>query len=390
MKLSMQSNPDEGVVLISFDDEGREELLNRIETALKEEDHEFGMLGAGLTEDEVRGNGWVLNDFYNIICQYEEKAPLHADTSITISGGKEALADLCRRIRALPQGCREFELQAEPHTPRKRKFRFSWLLGGMLSLFFLIPAADRFFVSAFSGRDAFWYQMWCYLIVAAAVLPMPRLINLRSMWATRVNAFLGLVSSALLLVLNLEIFGPPSNYFLIPDTVSQALLCLFAASFATVSLCAFFRRGLRRATNREEARIKQTARLIGIFLIIAVLAIALLTAGLMHAMAYMEGRSDIDLGHRIISALLLVAVFALPLWMWGEVLRPGLGKRLCLLCTGCTLIPGLLIAAPIYLMEFTLAEALSLRIMIFLLFIGAAISLFFYLLHQFRQQGQQH
>ena len=385
MKLSMQSNPDEGVVLISFDDEGREELLSRIETALKEEDHEFGMLGAGLTEDEVRGNGWVLNDFYNIICKYEEEAPLHADTSITISGGKTALADLCKRIRALPQGSKEFELQAEPYTPRKKRFRFSWLLGGMLSLFFLIPAADRFFVSAFSGRDDFWYQMWCYLIVAAAVLPMPRLINLRSMWSTKVNAFLGLVSSALLLVLNLEVFGAPSNYFLIPAKVCHALLCLFAAGFATVSLCAFFRRGLRRPTTREEARMRRTSRLIAIFLIIAVLAISLLIAGLMHAVAYMEGTDEISTWHRIINAALLVAVFAQPLWMLGEVLRPGLARKLCYLCTGCTLIPGLLIAAPIYLTEFTLVEQLSVRIPIALLFVVTAISIFFYLRKQFRQ-----
>ena len=122
MKLSMQSNPDEGVVLISFDDEGREELLSRIETALKEEDHEFGMLGAGLTEDEVRGNGWVLNDFYNIICEYDAEAPLHADTSISISGGKAALSNLCMRIRALPQGGGELELPAMPYSkPHPRR-----------------------------------------------------------------------------------------------------------------------------------------------------------------------------------------------------------------------------------------------------------------------------
>ena len=128
MKLSMQSNPAEGAIIITFDDEGREELLRKMETAIADEDHEFGLLGAGLTEDEVRGDGWILNDFYNIICEYEETAPLHADTSITISGGKAALSDLCRRIRALPLGLSEFELQAEPYTPGKKRSRFSWLM----------------------------------------------------------------------------------------------------------------------------------------------------------------------------------------------------------------------------------------------------------------------
>ena len=131
--------------------------------------------------------------------------------------------------------------------------------------------------------------------------------------------------------------------------------------------------------------MRRTSRLIAIFLIIAVLAIALLTAGLMHAVAYMEGTDEISTWHRIINAALLVAVFAQPLWMLGEVLRPGLARKLCYLCTGCTLIPGLLIAAPIYLTEFTLVEQLSVRIPIALLFVVTAISIFFYLRKQFRQ-----
>ena len=131
--------------------------------------------------------------------------------------------------------------------------------------------------------------------------------------------------------------------------------------------------------------MRRTSRLIAIFLIIAVLAIALLIAGLMHAVAYMEGTDEISTWHRIINAALLVAVFAQPLWMLGEVLRPGLARKLCYLCTGCTLIPGLLIAAPIYLTEFTLVEQLSVRIPIALLFVVTAISIFFYLRKQFRQ-----
>ena len=119
MKLSMQSNPDEGLILIVFDDEGRGELLHKIETAIAGEDHEFGTLEE---EDEARGAGWVLNDFYNIICEYDAEAPLHADTSISISGGKAALSNLCMRIRALPQGGGELELPAKPYSkPHPRR-----------------------------------------------------------------------------------------------------------------------------------------------------------------------------------------------------------------------------------------------------------------------------
>ena len=40
MKLSMHSNAEAGVLLIEFDDEGREQLLRDIERTMAEQDHE--------------------------------------------------------------------------------------------------------------------------------------------------------------------------------------------------------------------------------------------------------------------------------------------------------------------------------------------------------------
>ena len=101
MRLSMQSNPDAGVLLINFDDEGREHLLRDIENALQEQDHEFEVLDSALSPEEPLGTGWTQNDFYNIICKSEADAPLHVDCSVAISGGTNALRELCNRIRAL-------------------------------------------------------------------------------------------------------------------------------------------------------------------------------------------------------------------------------------------------------------------------------------------------
>lgn len=384
MKLSMHSNAVEGLLLIEFDDEGREKLLNDIERTITQEDHEFDILDAELSTDEARGGNWKPNDFYNISWHPDENAPLRVDDSVYIEGGKAALMDLYNRIRLLPAGCKEFELAAEHYTPRRRRFRFSWLLGGVLSFLFLIPTADRFFVAAYNGRDDFWFQMWCYLIIAVAVLPMPRLITQRSIWGTRLNAILGLISATSLMLLNLEVFGPPSNYFLIPPLVCHALMCLFAAIFATTALCAFFRRGLRRATPTERAKLKLSGKLLFILIITAGLAFALILAALLHAIKYCEGQTDVAIWHHVIIYVMFLAAITQPIWLLAEVLKHGRLKKVCYFLAGLLLIPGLLTASPVYLSDAHLIsiESYSLRIPLALLFVLIAVSLFFYLRRQ--------
>lgn len=384
MHLSMHSNPGEGVLLISFDDEGRAALLSDIERVIEEQDHEFGTLGDRLTPDEPRCGDWKLNDFYNIVWKDDESAPLHVDDSVIISGGKSALTDLYNRIRLLPAGSREIELAAEPSTTRRKRFRFSWLLGGIFCFFFLIPTADRFFVSAFSGKDHYWHQMWCYLVCALAVLPMPRLITLRSIWATRLNALLGLLCVAALMLLNLKIFGSPSHYFFIPPVVCHTLLCLFAATFATTALCAFFRRGLRRATPSEKARLQQSRRLLLLLLTNIGFAIILVLGALMHAIRFCEGLSHSAAWHHAIIHTMFIAALVQPLWLLAETQSPGRFRKCCLLLTGIFLIPGLLTAAPVYLLELDLlsVESYALRIPVALFITAAAVSVFAYLRRQ--------
>lgn len=377
----MHSNAEAGLLLIEFDDEGRAQLLRDIERTIEEQDHEFGMLGDRLTADEPRGGDWKLNDFYNIVWNEDEEAPLHVDDSVYITGGKTALMDLYNRIRLLPAGCKEFELAAEHYTPRRRRFRFSWLLGGVLSFLFLIPSADRFFVAAFSGNDNYWFQMWCYLAITLAVLPMPKLITLRSIWSTRLNAVLGLVSAGALTLLNLEVFGAPSSYFFLPPLACHILLCLFAALFAAAALCAFFRRGLRRATPSEQKKLQLSRRLLIILLLNTVIAFALLLGGLMHAIRHCEGMESPAFWHHIVIYLMFFAAITQPLWLLAEVLTARRLQKFCFFLSGLLLIPGLLVAAPVYLCDTGIIgiDSYSLRLPLAFLFFLAATGIFFYL-----------
>jgi hypothetical protein len=377
----MHSNAEAGLLLIEFDDEGRAQLLRDIERTIEEQDHEFGMLGDRLTADEPRGGDWKLNDFYNIVWNEDEEAPLRVDDSVYIEGGKTALMDLYNRIRLLPAGCKEFELAAEHYTPRRRRFRFSWLLGGVLSFLFLIPTADRFFVAAFSGNDNYWFQMWCYLAITLAVLPMPKLITLRSIWSTRLNAVLGLVSAGALTLLNLEVFGAPSSYFFLPPLACHILLCLFATLFAAAALCAFFRRGLRRATPSEQKKLQLSRRLLIILLLNTVIAFALLLGGLMHAIRYCEGMESPAFWHHIVIYLMFFAAITQPLWLLAEVLTARKFRKFCFFLSGLLLIPGLLVAAPVYLYDTGIIgiDSYSLRLPLAFLFFLAATGIFFYL-----------
>ncbi len=387
MKLSMHSNAEAGLLLIEFDDEGREQLLRDIERTIQEEDHEFGTLGDRLTPVEPRGGDWKLNDFYNIVWNEDEEAPLHVDDSVYISGGKTALMDLYNRIRLLPAGCKEFELAAEHYIPRRRRFRFSWLLGGVLSFLFLIPSADRFFVAAFSGNDNYWFQMWCYLVIAVAVLPMPKLITLRSIWSTRLNAVLGLVSAGALTLLNLEVFGAPSSYFFLPPLACHILLCLFATLFAAAALCAFFRRGLRRATHSEQKKLQLSRRLLIILLLNTVIAFALLLGGLMHAIRHCEGMEPPAFWHHIVIYLMFFAAITQPLWLLAEVLTARRLQKFCFFLSGLLLIPGLLVAAPVYLYDTGIIgiDSYATRLPLAFLFFLAATGIFFYLRNRIKE-----
>lgn len=389
MKLSMHSNAEEGLLLIEFDDEGREKLLGDIERTIAQQDHEFDVLDAELTTDEPRGGNWKLNDFYNISWVPDANAPLHVDDSVYISGGKTALMDLYNRIRLLPAGCKELELAAEHCTPRRKRFRFSWLLGGILSFFFLIPTADRFFVAAFSGNDNYWFQMWCYLVIALAVLLMPRLITLRSIWSTRLNAVLGLVSAGALMLLNLEVFGAPSNYFFLPPLACHILQCLFATLFAATALCAFFRRGLRRATPSEQKKLRLSGKLLFILLLNAAIAFALLLGSLMHAVRHCEGKESPAFWHHIVIYVMFFAAITQPLWLLAEVLTAKRLQKICFYLSGLLLIPGLLVAAPVYLCDTGIIgiDSYTLRLPLALLFLLAASGIFFYLRKRTSDKG---
>ena len=109
MKLNMHSNAEEGLLLIEFDAEGRAKLLGDIERTIAQQTHES---------------------------RVPDDAPLHVDDGMYISGGKTALMDLYNRICLLPADCKELKLAVGHDTPRRKRFRISWLLGGISASFF--------------------------------------------------------------------------------------------------------------------------------------------------------------------------------------------------------------------------------------------------------------
>ena len=362
MKLNMHSNAEEGLLLIEFDDEGRAKLLGDIERTIAQQTHES---------------------------RVPDDAPLHVDDGMYISGGKTALMDLYNRICLLPADCKELKLAVGHDTARRKRFRISWLLGGILSFFFLIPTADRFCVAASNGNDNYWFQMWCYLVIALAVLPMPRLITLRSIWSTRLNGVLGLVSAGALMLLNQEAFGPPSNYFLLPPHICHILLCLLAIFFAITALCAFFRRGLRRATPSELKILRLSGKLLFILLLNAVIAFALLLGSLMHAVRHCEGREEPAFWHYIVIYVMFFAAICQPLWLLAEILPAKRLRKYCFYLAGLLVIPGLLLAAPVYLSDADIIgiDSYTLRVPLALLFLLAASCVFFYLRKRVRNNG---
>ncbi len=97
-----------GELLLRFDAEGREEILNSLKWAVKELDHEFLLpdteLTAGLSSE------WQPCDFINIIPAPNSEEPLRISVGIEITGGCTVLAALGAQLSALPENVREITL----------------------------------------------------------------------------------------------------------------------------------------------------------------------------------------------------------------------------------------------------------------------------------------
>ncbi len=97
-----------GELLLRFDAEGREEILNSLKWAVKELDHEFLLpdteLTAGLSLE------WQPCDFVNIMPAPNAEEPLRISIGIEITGGSSVLAALGSQLSALPENVREIIL----------------------------------------------------------------------------------------------------------------------------------------------------------------------------------------------------------------------------------------------------------------------------------------
>lgn len=97
-----------GELLLRFDAEGREEILNSLKWAVKELDHEFLLpdteLVASLSPE------WKPCDFINIIPAPNSEEPLRISVGIEITGGCPVLVALGAQLSVLPENVGEIIL----------------------------------------------------------------------------------------------------------------------------------------------------------------------------------------------------------------------------------------------------------------------------------------
>ena len=81
------------------------------------------------------------------------------------------------------------------------------------------------------------------------------------------------------------------------------------------------------------------------------IAFALLLGSLMHAVRHCEGVESPAFWHHIVIYVMFFAAITQPLWLLAEVLTAKRLKKFCFYLSGLLLIPGLLVAAPVYLYD---------------------------------------
>lgn len=348
MSLILQCNPVRKKIRFEFDAAGRQLLLAKIEEALCGNEHVFGVMGAAPGKPTETSADWEAVEFYNIVCLPQAKAPLRVDSSVSISGGRKTLTHLRDKIKALPADSRSLELritEACTHSHRKHPW-LAWSIGALCSAPFLHLAGDRFFVFAFTGNDLCGLQMWCYLATALAVLPMPWLIGLRTGMSARINTGFGVVALVPLVVLLLGFFGSPCAHIAMPGLLYYALLGSAAALILLAALLPLRLQGRCGTPEAEKSRLKWVESL-GLRLLGGLVLFALLMfASAIYAIDFCYER--IEHWYDYPFYIPMIAAYVLPVGVLAGVLRPGVWQRACYWLLTCTLLPGLVMAAPCY------------------------------------------
>lgn len=347
VSLILQSNSKRRKIRIQFDAEGRQLLLADIEEAIREEDHAFGVLEVQLDESASTGEDWQPVEFYNIVCVADEKAPLRVDDSVSISGSKKSLAALRNRLMDLPEECMYFELKITDVYPAPRKMnRIPWFVGVACCAPFLYLAGNSIFIFTSNGDDIAGFLFWFYLASALALLPMPWLISLRSGLSVRLNAGFGAAALVPLLFLILGVFKNDTPYINLPETLFNAFLLVAAALILSEAAVPYM---LWRKTPTE-AKEQRTLKWVDSLLLRPLGGAALFALLVLGAVFYAIRfcYSGAEHWYDYILYIPFFAAFSPPVAVLAGLLNPGIWQRVFYRLLSCTLLPGLVLAAPCY------------------------------------------
>lgn len=354
MSLILQCNLAQKIIRIQFDAEGRQLLLRDMEVALREYDHAFGVLGVQLDEPEEVSPEWKTVDFYNIVCLTEEKAPLKVDNSVTISGGRKALSALRDKIKALPDGHTHLELRITDIFPSpQKKSTTPWYIGLACCAPFLYMAGHRICMFCLNGDDAVGFQTWFHLAAALCVLPMPWLISLRSGLSSRLNAGFGVIALVSLLMLVSGLFQSPCKYTGISEPVFDAMLLGTAGLILAAALVPLFLWRETPAVEKEKRILKWVDVLVLRPLGGAVLFAVLMVGAALYAISFCY--DEVEHWYDYFLYIPLCAAFTPPVAVLAGLLNPGIWQRAAYRLLCCTLLPGLVLAAPCYYFGATIA-----------------------------------
>lgn len=347
VSLILQSNTKRGKIRIRSDAEGRQILLADIEEAIREEDHAFGVLGVQLDEPAGAGGDWQTVEFYNIVCVADEKAPLRVDNSVSISGGRKALTTLRNKLMDLTEEhmCLELKITDVYPTPRKRN-RLPWLAGVACCAPFLYLAGKCLFIFNSNGDDMAGLQFWFYLATALALLPMPWLISLRSGLSVRLNAGFGMAALVPLLILILGVFKNTAPYVNLPEPLFHAFLPLAAALTLLAAAVPY----MLWRKNPTEEKEKRTLKWVDVLLLRplggAALFALLVLGSVLYAIRFCYNGAEHWYDYFLY--IPFFAAFTPPVAVLAGLLNPGIWQRIAYRLLCCTLLPGLVLAAPCY------------------------------------------
>ncbi len=196
------------------------------------------------------------------------------------------------------------------------------------------------------SRDEEWARMWCYLTAAVAGALLPWLISLRAVWSTRLGAGLGGLAAFALFAVACGDWGSAMKEWPWAAGCDMFLWGGFGL-FLLAGLLPSLRRNLRMATAPEGAGLRRAGRVLvalaggfGLFVLTVL-------AGLIVAF----DRSELHWWECAMVYPLSVAMFAPIFWPVAELLPRGRWQRVSYRLFLYLLLPGLLAAAPAYLLE---------------------------------------